>query len=346
MTTRRTPVDSGYDAKNRGGPAVSAPILVPTFIALLQEFRPAFTKPSFENFLVLMSGCVHALGGHRLTDALRACGQTPKHYTAYYRLISRARWSLDKVGFVLLRLILRVVKEDVVELVLDDTLCRRTGKKVALASYHADPLLKKQTRGRLFTSYGHVFVVLAVHVRAARLGKTGWALPVLFRLFEGPTRGGQDDSPSDLKREHARRRAGKATRNRVRMTDREVVNGVLERCAPKEDDGPFPEAVRPKKTELGAQLILMVAREFPNRNFRVIADHLYNGRSILHAVLSEVDNVHVISRGRPDAALYELPPARLPGTVGRPRVRGARLPTPAAWAVANPDKFTQRVVTM
>lgn len=50
----------------------------------------------------------------------------------------------------------------------------------------------------------------------------------------------------------------------------------------------------------------MVAKRFPQLRFGVLADHLYTGRSVLHAVLREVDNVSIITRGRSDAALYEL----------------------------------------
>lgn len=54
--------------------------------------------------------------------------------------------------------------------------------------------------GSLFMSYGHAFVVLAAHVKVPALGRTGWALPVLFRLFEGPSAGGRADAPSDVPR--------------------------------------------------------------------------------------------------------------------------------------------------
>lgn len=316
-----------------------------SFVAILQRLRPVFTAPSFTNFVVLVGGFAHALGGHRLTDALRAAGPSAaKHYTSYYRFFSHGRWSQDELGLTLVALIVELLGLEEVELVLDDTLTHRTGKKVALASMHADPLLKKKSRGRLFAAYGHVFVVLAVHVRVPALADTGWALPVLFRLFEGSSRGGRDHAPSDLRRRKQRRRQGKAQRVRVRMTDQEVVDGERRRCTPKPDEGPLPEAVRPKKTELGAELIRLVAKRFPNLRFRVLADHLYNGRSVLHAVLCEVDNVHVVSRGRPDAALYELPPARAPGQRGRPRVRGERLPSPKEWADAHPEAF--RTITV
>lgn len=324
------------------------PVMLPaTFVAVLHQFRPFFTTPSFENFTVLVAGFVHALGGHRITDALRAAGPSAeKHYTTYYRFFSRARWSLDDLGLELLGFVVAAFKLGDVELVLDDTLTRRTGKKVALATMHADPLLKQQTRGRAFVSYGHVFVVLAVHIQLPRLAKTGWALPLLFRLYQGPSRGGRDDSPSDVRRRQSRRRSGKTERTRVRMTDRELVDDEVRACEPRPEGEPTPEEALRKKTELGADLVLLVARRFPNLRFRLLADHLYNGRSVLHTVLSQVDNVHVVTRGRPDAALYEMPPERCPGQRGRPRVMGATLLNPKEWAEAHPNAFRKTTATM
>jgi hypothetical protein len=118
-----------------------------------------------------------------------------------------------------------------------------------------------------------------------------------------------------------------------------VVDGRVERCEPRPDDGSLPEDVRPKKTDLGAAMLRLLAERFPQIRFVVYADHLYNGRSVLHAVVNSVDNVHVITRGRPDAALYEMPPPKKPGQRGRPRVRGERLLAPQQWAKDNPARF-------
>lgn len=326
-------------------PAVPSVMLPQSFLVMVRRLRPVFTGPSFANLVVLVAGFVHALGGHRITDALRAAGPVAaKHYTTYYRFFSHARWSLDELGITLIELIVELLGLEDVELVLDDTLAHRTGKKVALAGMHADPLLKKKSRGRLFVSYGHVFVVLSVHIRIPTLGRTGWALPVMFRLFEAPSQGGRDDSPSDVRRRNERRKHEKSTRRRERMTDREVVDGEVRSCRRRPDDGPLPENVRPKKTTLGAELVVLVAKRFPHLQFRVLADHLYNGRSVLHAVLSQVDNVHIVTRGRPDAALYEMPPPRQPGEMGRPRTKGERLPNPQAWAEAHPEAFREIIV--
>jgi hypothetical protein len=50
----------------------------------------------------------------------------------------------------------------------------------------------------------------------------------------------------------------------------------------------------------------------------------------------------VITRLRLDAALYEAAPPRQPGTMGRPRKQGARLPT-LAQVLANPTTEWRRV---
>jgi hypothetical protein len=320
-------------------------LLTASFVVLLSQFRSAFTAPSFDNFVVLVSGMVHAMGGHRVTDMLRAAGPAAtKHFVSYYRFFSHGKWSLDSVGIVLLGLAMKLCDVDEIELVLDDTLCRRSGKKVALGSMHADPLLSRGRR--TFHSYGHVYVVLAVHVASSSLAPTGWALPLLFRLFQGPTRGGRKDAASDQRRKRARRRQGLKPRRRVRLTDREVVDDQLRPCSPTPDTDSVPKGLRPKKTELAAEMILLLARRFPAVRFRVLADHLYNGKSVLHAVLSEVKNVSFITRGRPDAALYALPGPRKPGQRGRTRVKGDRLLSPEKWAEANTDAFQQVVVPM
>jgi hypothetical protein len=118
-------------------------MLPTTFLALLSEFRPIFTVPSFANFEVLV--------------------------------------------------------------------CLRQG-------------------GKPFQSYGHVFVVLAVHIRVPLLSDTGWALPFMFRLFEGPRVGGRADSPSDQRRAHHRKRKKLSKRARVRKTDRKVARGKVGAC--------------------------------------------------------------------------------------------------------------------
>lgn len=321
-----------------------APMLPRSFAGLLAQLRGAFTAPTFVNFQVLVGGFLHSLGKHRVTDAIRAAGPSAdKHYSVYFRFFSRARWCLDELGLLFLGIVIRVFGLSELTLVVDDTLTRRTGKKVALATMHADPLLTY--KGRPFISYGHVFVVLAVHVSVPGW-KTGWALPFMFRLYRGTQYGGRKDAPSDQRRERARRNAGKGSRARVRKTDEHVVDGVLERADAVEDHRePVPEAARRTKLQEAAEMVLLVAARFPSIRIRLVADHLYNGRAVLKTVHDEASNVAVIVRGRKDAALYELPPPP-DGRRGRPRIKGERLPNPETWAADNPDAFECVTVSM
>jgi hypothetical protein len=310
------------------------------------EFRPIFTAPSFQNFCLLVCGFVHALGQHRMTNALRAVGPlASKHFTTYYRFVSRARWSIDELGLAFLAVVLGAFGSPVlVRLVLDDTLTHRTGKKVALATSHADPVLE-QSDGRPFVSYGHVFVVLSIHVSATWMASTGWALPFLFRLFEGSKQGGKLDRPSDQRRARGRRQAGKTPRRRVRLRDQKVVGGKLVHGESEPDTGPLPDEGRPTKLQLATAMILLVARRFPNVQFRVLADHLYTGEAVLNGVHSQVSNVHFIMRGRPDAALFALPPPKEKRR-GRPRVKGEQLPCPEIWAKSHPEAFRRATIPM
>jgi len=317
------------------------PTVPASFAEILKELRPVFSSASYLNFLVLVYGWLHALGGGRVSDAIRAAGAfAGKHYTTYYRFFSRAAWCQDELGLRLLAVIERVHKLVELELVIDDTLMRKSGKKIALAGMHHDPLLKSGRRA--FCSYGHVFVVLSVHIRVPKISDTGWALPLLFRLYEPSKRGGRKDAPSDKRRANGRRRRGAAERTRVRKTDRMVTAaGVVERCDDRPDDGPLSKKVRPTKLQLATELILLVATRFPHLPIRVLADHLYNGAAVLRPIHAEVSNVHCVMRGRADAALYALPAPRKPGQRGRPRVKGERLPNPTDWAAEHPEAFEQ-----
>ena len=72
------------------------------------------------------------------------------------------------------------------------------------------------------------------------------------------------------------------------------------------------------------QMLRLLARWLPTRSLVVVADHAFSALAFLDAVRHQVA---VITRLRLDAALFEPAPPRRPGTVGRPRCKGARVPT-------------------
>ena len=161
-------------------------LIVGSFVHLLQAFVPCFTAPSFPTFVTLMGGWALVTGRHTVTGVVRGANAVGwKHIRTFHRFFSEGRWLPDELGLILVRLVVaRCLKpEDTIIAPLDDTLGRHTGKKIAGASMHRDPLLS--TGRRPFFHWGHLWVVLSIAVPA--FGKT-WALPVLFRLQRGQKR--------------------------------------------------------------------------------------------------------------------------------------------------------------
>ena len=85
---------------------------------------------------------------------------------------------------------------------------------------------------------------------------------------------------------------------------------------------------RPKKlTDWAQQMLLQVRRWLPERLLVVVADSSYAVISLLARLRRLPNPLCMITRLRLDAALYEPAPPRQPGHSGRPRLKGARLPT-------------------
>jgi hypothetical protein len=265
--------------------------IVASFVALLQVFKPHFTAPTFHTFVTLACGWVLALGRHTVTAVVRAGnGVNWKHISSYHRFFSKSWWQLDELGLTLVRLIDAIIpKSDAVVVAVDDTLGRHTGKNIAGASMHRDPLLS--TGKRPFFHWGHVWVVVGITISA--FGKT-WCLPVLFRLY----------------------------RSRKRCD----AEGRTHQCC----------------TELAAELLAKLAKALPHRSLIVVGDAAYTNHSVIKGRPS---NVTIIGRSRLDAAIYKPAPPRRQGQMGRPRVRGEKLPSPKAYAAAQDARWQSVNVT-
>jgi DDE superfamily endonuclease len=85
-----------------------------------------------------------------------------------------------------------------------------------------------------------------------------------------------------------------------------------------------------KLTDWARQMLLLVRRWLPDRQIVVVADSTYAVLDLLARCAGLRHPVTVVTRLRLDAALYEPAPPRPPGTIGRPRLKGKRLPTLAA----------------
>jgi hypothetical protein len=85
-------------------------------------------------------------------------------------------------------------------------------------------------------------------------------------------------------------------------------------------------------TDWAWQLLLVVRRWWPDRAIVAVADSGYAALRLLARCIALPVPITMITRLRLDAALYEPAPPRHPGQIGRPRQKGARLPTLAARA--------------
>jgi hypothetical protein len=79
-----------------------------------------------------------------------------------------------------------------------------------------------------------------------------------------------------------------------------------------------------KLTDWARQALLQTARWLPGRRVIAVGDSSFAAIELLRDVAR---HLCMISRLRLDAGLYEPAPPRQPGTLGRPRVKGARLPS-------------------
>jgi DDE superfamily endonuclease len=78
-------------------------------------------------------------------------------------------------------------------------------------------------------------------------------------------------------------------------------------------------------TEWAGQLLLLVRRWYPDREIVAVADGTYSSLKLLDRCRRLSNPITFITRLRLDAALYEPPPPRRRGQIGRPRLKGERV---------------------
>ncbi len=249
--------------------------LVSSFTEMVQQVSCVMTAPTFASFVTLLTGWVFArrrtvTGMIQAADAVKA-----KHHSAFHRVFSKARWSLDELGLAIFDLILPWLGDEMILLAIDDTLARKRGLKVFGVGMHHDPLIS--TRKVALTNWGHSWVVLGVIVRFPFSSDRVFCLPVLFRLY-----------------------VNKKTAIKKRLRYR----------------------TRP---ELAVEMLETLCQGHQQRRFHAVADSAYGGKSVY---LNLPANCELTSRLDLDARLHQAVPARKPGTNGRPRKRGKRLPAP------------------
>jgi hypothetical protein len=211
--------------------------------ASVLQFASCFTQPSFQTFGVIVTGWLLGNGRRVVTRILRAGdGLEVKSFSCYHRFFSRARWSPDQIGRVMLGLVLKFLPPNAPIIVaVDDTLNRKTGRHIWAAGMHHDPLLS--TARRVFFSFGHNFVVLSIQVHFPFASHKVWSLPILMRLYRCQQKKGKPGG------------------------ERKAI-------------GQAPPSEYRTRPQLAREMIALLASWLPERTLQVLGDSEYAGQSI------------------------------------------------------------------
>ena len=279
--------------------------LTDSFLTLLQSFDPVFTAPTYQTFVVIITGWILSQRHRYVTEVIFSSGRVGDgHWSRFHRFFSHAAWDIDTFSMRLAKLVVTILAPGATFFwAVDDTLCRKRGLTLYGAGMHYDPLIS--SRAKSLVSWGHDWVVLTLIVAFPVWAPSKvFALPIAMRLY----------------------------RNRQGLT-KEKKNpkgkkGQQKPTKPKHDPN---HRTRP---ELALELIIMVAQWFPNEEIIVSGDSAYGGQSILSHL---PPNVHLISHVHPKGALYEPAPPKKERTRGQARKKGDRLPGMKQWA-DDPDR--------
>ena len=151
-----------------------------SLLEILSAFRPCFTAPGFAAFCGLAAGLAGQPRRRTVTGMLLgACLQRAWPHDRAHYFFARARWDPDEVGLAVARLavLLLVPPGDDLRVAVDDSVFRRSGRKVHGAGWQHDG--SSPARNKL--SYGCCFVTAAIVVQLPFCSRAV-ALPVLARL--------------------------------------------------------------------------------------------------------------------------------------------------------------------
>jgi SRSO17 transposase len=149
---------------------------------LLWVFRPCFTAPTFRTFAALVAGLVAQPGRRTVCGMLVGAGLAGVwHHWRAHRFFARAVWDVAQVSAVLAGLVVdRLVPGGAAVLVaVDDTLFRRSGRRVADAFWQHDGSRPGPKQAQV--GYGNNWLIAGIVVDLPFLDRPV-CLPVAFAL--------------------------------------------------------------------------------------------------------------------------------------------------------------------
>ncbi len=143
---------------------------------------PAFTAPSFGLFTQLMSAWILLPGRHTITRMWRVMEpESRRAHDAYHRFVRCGRWNLHSFWRLLALLVIPFFfPAGVIPLTVDDTVAKKTGRKISGAGIFRDAV--RSTRNKVVYAWGLNIVLLTLPVHA-RWGGEPLGLPINARIY-------------------------------------------------------------------------------------------------------------------------------------------------------------------
>src|SRR5271166_4370846 len=84
--------------------------LTPSFTALLQQFAPVFTTPTFLTFVQILTGWILSQRHRYITEVIFSGGNVGNgHWSRFHRFFSHASWNIDALSMLLAKLVVTIL---------------------------------------------------------------------------------------------------------------------------------------------------------------------------------------------------------------------------------------------
>lgn len=162
--------------------------IIPSLEAILVSVLPVFTEPTAQVFLRLVVGWVVCPSRRTITGIIPfADPDGVRSHDTYHRFFRAGVWCVHGLFRMWADVLVKALcLEGTLWLLADDTVHRKTGRKVAGAAWCRDAV--RSTKRRTVHVWGLKIVLLCLRVRPPWGGEP-LALPIAFRLYRkgGPT---------------------------------------------------------------------------------------------------------------------------------------------------------------
>ena len=103
--------------------------LTDSFLTLLQSFDPVFTAPTYQTFVVIITGWILSQRHRYVTEVIFSSGHVGDgHWSRFHRFFSHAAWDIDTFSMRLAKLVVTILAPGATFFwAVDDTLCRKRG---------------------------------------------------------------------------------------------------------------------------------------------------------------------------------------------------------------------------